>query len=138
MNNQNLSQYLNNDVERLGFLLLFLAHWSDGKFSMVEYSEYASILLEMIIVGKVDINNDGVVDKKDLEITLDNITSAMAASSYSAVVDTVKKVCSHFLPLDISAKETIMGCCIHIVRADQAVTEKEKININLIKDELGL
>ena len=59
-------------------------------------------------------------------------------SSYSDVVDTVKKICSHFLPLDISAKETIMGCCIHIVRADQAVTEKEKININLIKDELGI
>ena len=76
--------------------------------------------------------------KEDLEIVLDNITGAMGASSYSAVVDTVKKICSHFLPLDISAKETIMGCCIHIVRADQAVTEKEKININLIKDELGL
>ena len=105
---------------------------------MLSLSKSKEVLLEMIIVGKVDINNDGVVDKKDLEITLDNITSAMAASSYSAVVDTVKKVCSHFLPLDISAKETIMGCCIHIVRADQAVTEKEKININLIKDELGL
>ena len=138
MNNQDLIQYLSNDVERLGFLLLFLAHWSDGEFSMVEYSEYASILLEMVVVGKVDINNDGVVDKEDLEIVLDNITGAMGASSYSAVVDTVKKICSHFLPLDISAKETIMGCCIHIVRADQAVTNQERVNIKLIKDELGI
>ena len=138
MNNKDLTQYLNNDVERLGFLLLFLAHWSDGKFSMVEYSEYASILLEMVIVGKVDINNDGIVDKEDLEVVLDNITSAMGASSYSDVVDAVKKICCHFLPLDISAKETIMGCCIHIVRADQAVTEQEKANINLIKDGLGI
>ena len=38
----------------------------------------------------------------------------------------------------LSAKETIMGCCIHIVRADQAVTEQEKANINLIKDGLGI
>ena len=85
----------------------------------------------------VDIK-DCIVDKEDLEVVLDNITSAMGASSYSDVVDAVKKICSHFLPLDISAKETIMGCCIHIVRADQAVTEQEKANINLIKDGLGI
>ena len=42
------------------------------------------------------------------------------------------------IPLDISAKETIMGCCIHIVRADQAVTNQERVNIKLIKDELGI
>ena len=138
MNSQDLSQHLSNDVERLGFLLLFLAHWSDGEFSMVEYSEYASILLEMVVVGKVDINDDGVVDQEDLEITLDNITSAMGASSYSDIVDAVKKICSHFLPLEVSAKETIMGCCIHIVRADQTITSQERINIDLIKDELGI
>ena len=45
----NLVQYVKNDVERVGFLLLFLAHWSDGDFSLSEYKEYDFILMQMIL-----------------------------------------------------------------------------------------
>ena len=61
----NLVQYVKNDVERVGFLLLFLAHWSDGDFSLSEYKEYDSILMQMIEAGKLDLNKDGEVNRKE-------------------------------------------------------------------------
>ena len=39
--------------------MLFLAHWSDGDFSLSEYKEYDFILMQMIEAGQLDLNKDG-------------------------------------------------------------------------------
>ena len=134
----NLLQYVKNDVERVGFLLLFLAHWSDGDFSLSEYKEYDFILMQMIEAGKLDLNNDGEINRKDLKYAMDQITDAMAGSDLPTVKNTVQLLCKHFMYYSVAAKETILGAAINIVHADNKLLDKEKENVSFIKNELGL
>lgn len=134
----NLLQYVKNDVERVGFLLLFLAHWSDGDFSLSEYKEYDFILMQMIEAGKLDLNNDGEINRKDLKYAMDQITDAMAGSDLATVKNTVKFICKHFMDYPVVAKETILHAGIRIVHADAILSIIEKENVSFIKGELGL
>ena len=134
----NLVQYVKNDVERVGFLLLFLAHWSDGDFSLSEYKEYDFILMQMIEAGQLDLNKDGEVNRKDLKHAMDQITDAMAGSDLQTVKNTVQLLCKHFMDYPIIAKETILGAAINIVHADNKLLGSEKENVSFIKNELGL
>ena len=135
---QSLLQFIHDDVERVGFLLLFLAHWSDGYFDLKEYEEYSFLLLKMLEARELDLNNDGKINQEDLQIVLDNITDAMAGSSLSIVQNTVTKICQHFSSYNIAAKETILNSALRIVHADGVLADQEKKNVQLIKNELGI
>jgi hypothetical protein len=134
----NLVQYVKNDVERVGFLLLFLAHWSDGDFSLSEYKEYDFILMQMIEAGKLDLNKDGKVNRKDLKHAMDQITDAMAGSDLATVKNTVQLLCKHFMDYPVVAKEAILYAAINIVYADDKLLDNEKENVSFIKNELGV
>ena len=134
----NLIQYVKNDVERVGFLLLFLAHWSDGVFSLIEYKDYDFILMQMIKAGQLDLNKDGEVNRKDLKHAMDQITDAMAGSDLATVKNTVQMLCKHFMDYPVVAKETILYAAINIVHADNKLLDNEKENVSFIKKQLGL
>jgi len=130
---------LNNAAECLGFILSFLAYWSDGKWHEAESNVVKEAVAGTLIALELDIDKDGDVDVDDFKASLKSINESFTNCTFDEATRHLKGICSQFFgEWSDDNKKVILSHCIDLVKADGEVTDVEKNNVNFVAAYLNL
>jgi len=130
---------LHNAAECYGYVLSFLAYWSDGEWHEAEtkvmYQAVAASMQNM----EIDTDGDGDSDIDDFKLSLDNIGKSFANCTFDQACVHVENICrNYFGKWSDKDRQIILNTCVKLVKADGELTEQEKNNIKILSGFLSL
>ena len=130
---------LNNAAECLGFILSFLAYWSDGKWHEAESKVMMQAVAGTLKALELDTDKDGDVDVDDLKASLASIGASFENLTFDESAHHLKGICTeYFGKRSEENRKIILTNCVNIVKADGELTDVEKNNVNFVATCLGL
>ena len=130
---------LNNAAECFGFILSFLAYWSDGKWHDAEVKVMYSAVAGTLKNLELDTDDDGDVDVDDFKASLKSINESFTNCTFDEAAHHLKGICSqYFGEWSDDNRKVILSRSIDLVEADGEVTDIEKGNVNFVAACLNL
>tara|TARA_B100000700_G_scaffold95473_1_gene107549 strand:+ start:1135 stop:1569 length:435 start_codon:yes stop_codon:yes gene_type:complete len=130
---------LKNAAECFGFILSFLAYWSDGKWHEAESEVMFQAIAGTLKNLELDSDGDGDVDVDDLKASIARVNESFANCTFDEASHHLKGICiQYFGEWSDDNKQVILNRSVDLVKADGEVTDVEKGNVNFVASCLGL
>ena len=130
---------LNNAAECFGYILAFLAYWSDGEWNKAEADIFYKAVAQTLAGLELDTDGDGDVDEDDFKASIDSINASFTNCTFDESAYHVKNICSkYFGEWSEDNRNVILNRCVELVKADGELTDVEKNNVNFVASCLGL
>ena len=130
---------LNNAAECYGYILSFLAYWSDGKWHDAESDVMMTAVAATMKACEIDTDGDGDSDFDDFSASMDSIGDSFANCTFDEACVHVKGICQdYFGKWNDKNRQIILDTCVKLVKADGELTDQESSNVNVIAGWLSL
>lgn len=130
---------LNNAAECYGYILSFLAYWSDGEWHDAEAKVMMDAVASTMKNMELDTDGDGDSDFDDFEASLASIGESFANCTFDQACVHVKGICQDFFgKWSDENRQIILNTCVKLVKADGELTDQEANNIKVVAGWLSL